>query len=590
MVRIFSLERENLLATLHPWHGTLSSSDVCNMKIDLHFESCKSRTWFSARTETCHVYVTGWAAINSHIVIGQDFAEAFAVGFTGGESFSGQIARINGNFALVVATPDSIFLGVDTVRTIPLLYCMAGNTFVVSDSITPLLRGDNRFDENSLVEFYNAGMVTGPYTLYQGIKSLQAGECVRLDRNTGNIEPHRYYRYLSTYLDRESLGELVERLEEVTRAAFSRMIDSLRGRQVVVPLSGGLDSRLVVTMLKRLGYDHVFCFSYGLRDNWESARSKAVAERLGFRWQMVPYHPAMLRQVFRSDSLRQFVLFSGNGVSVPEWNDWPAMEVLKNERLIEPDAVVVNGNSGDFIAGAHLKYLLDPTWNVDPFNLYSAIISKHLTLWHGLSERPSINSIIRMRIDEALAGPPAKTIEDVACLYELWEWQERQAKFPCNQTRVYEFFGHEWRMPLWDLELMRFWQDVPIPYKMDEFLYRRQLSTFDPFGLFQDDVPGEPWTFVTTPPRQNKEEAERWTRKRVKEAILQTPLLGNGLARFFHHRRLHHYYQSHPAGRCRGYGWRRFVLLEHTKRHEISLQMKDYLKALDIEVPALLKP
>jgi hypothetical protein len=34
---------------------------------------------------------------------------------------------------------------------------------------------------------------------------------------------------------------------------------------------------------------------------------------------------------------------------------------------------------------------------------------------------------------------------------------ERQAKFICSSVRVYEDFGFEWRLPLFDHELMDFW-------------------------------------------------------------------------------------------------------------------------------------
>ena len=32
----------------------------------------------------------------------------------------------------------------------------------------------------------------------------------------------------------------------------------------------------------------------------------------------------------------------------------------------------------------------------------------------------------------------------------------------CNSVRVYEFYGYDWWIPLWDKEFMYFWEKVPL--------------------------------------------------------------------------------------------------------------------------------
>jgi asparagine synthase (glutamine-hydrolysing) len=71
------------------------------------------------------------------------------------------------------------------------------------------------------------------------------------------------------------------------------------------------------------------------------------------------------------------------------------------------------------------------------------------------------------------------SIEDVANLFEYWDWMERQAKFIANNCRLYEFWGYEWRMPFWDREFVDFWRAVPLSQRLKKNIYKD--------GLFEDD-------------------------------------------------------------------------------------------------------
>jgi asparagine synthase (glutamine-hydrolysing) len=53
-------------------------------------------------------------------------------------------------------------------------------------------------------------------------------------------------------------------------------------------------------------------------------------------------------------------------------------------------------------------------------------------------------------------------------LYEFWEWSERQPKATVNNQRLYEFFGYQWALPLWDAEMMDFWAKVPYEEKLNQ--------------------------------------------------------------------------------------------------------------------------
>jgi asparagine synthase (glutamine-hydrolysing) len=55
-----------------------------------------------------------------------------------------------------------------------------------------------------------------------------------------------------------------------------------------------------------------------------------------------------------------------------------------------------------------------------------------------------------------------------------------------NQQRTYDFFGLEWRLPLWDREYCQFWCEPPVEMKLNQALYRKYLRRWDYRGLFTD--------------------------------------------------------------------------------------------------------
>jgi asparagine synthase (glutamine-hydrolysing) len=76
-------------------------------------------------------------------------------------------------------------------------------------------------------------------------------------------------------------------------------------------------------------------------------------------------------------------------------------------------------------------------------------------------------------------------MEEIAAIYEQWEWQERQAKWVVNGQRLYDFMGFKWELPLWDGELTKFWATVPLNQRLKQSLFIDYLDDFNYKGLFK---------------------------------------------------------------------------------------------------------
>ena len=127
---------------------------------------------------------------------------------------------------------------------------------------------------------------------------------------------------------------------------------------IVVPLSE-LDSRLIVLMLKRLGYDNVITFSYGRKDNQESNFSKELAESLGFHWEFIEYTNDKWHDWYSSEEWYEYSLMAGNLSSTPHLQDWPAIKELKEKQLVPDNCLIVPGHTVALTASKNIQGDID---------------------------------------------------------------------------------------------------------------------------------------------------------------------------------------------------------------------------------------
>jgi asparagine synthase (glutamine-hydrolysing) len=399
------------------------------------------------------------------------------------------LIEANGLFAIVKDTGEGLLAVVDRIRSIPLFYAVEDDRIFISDDaywISEQLACD-RYDDISMLEFLSLGCVTGEDTLYPKIKQIKAGNSIFVKEINGRIQvdTERYYRFLRHDYFSEPEEDLQKKWDEVVIRTFDRMIRTLEGRTVVVPLSGGYDSRLVAITLKRLGYENVICFSYGSPSSLESEISCKVAKKLGYQWEFVPYTHNLWNKWYHSEEARSYIRLADGLSSVAFIQDWPAVWEMKKHGVIPKESVFVPGHNLSFISGTRLLTELVNEKVSGLEELVSYIMRKNYVLWdlHRLYNWVGFSTSIdrlRQKMEEriitSIRNLRCNTVEDAANIFEYWYWQESQAKFYSNTVRVYEFWDYEWRMPYWDLEVMTFWERIPLKYRLGRKLRNRYVE------------------------------------------------------------------------------------------------------------------
>jgi len=367
---------------------------------------------------------------------------------------------------------------VDHIRSFPVFYsegCVSND----ARQVLSVLK-DKAIDETAVLEFSMAGFVTGADTLYKNIKCLQPGEYLIYEGKAPALK--RYYQYLPVPVD-APWEENRRMLSVVMDEIILKIIKRADGRPIWVPLSAGLDSRIILCKLHEHGYKNLHTFTYGPRFNFEALHAKRVAQRLNVPWHFIALSSAECRRIFKDKARKDYSDFSDNLKAAPSFREFTALMAVHGSGLIPANAILINGQSGDYITGGHVA----PFWYENSVNtkndLFDVIITKHYSLWNSM-KTPENLAIIKRKIDSLLPPTKAPAPFTQAALEEIWEYDARQVVLVINGQRSYDFLGYDWELPLWERSLCDLFEHVPYDQKKGQALFKDYLRQYNYKGLF----------------------------------------------------------------------------------------------------------
>ena len=418
---------------------------------------------------------------------GEGLLDYFA-GVNGAEAFEARVRGANGGFAVILDTGAEVFAAVDRVRSIPLFFARHGGSLILGDDMCALQSelGGMELDPVAREEFLRVGFTVGPGTLDARIGQIEAGDMVIYNTATGQFLTRTYFCHAHGLFTNAPEEVLIEELDLVTTRWARRLIRSAEGRTLVVPLSGGYDSRSIVCALKREGCAQVVCYSYGAPRCFEHQTARQVAQRLGYPIYVVEYDRRRWETVIGSSEFPAFCNFLFQQSAIPCIQELPACEELARAGVIPADAIIVPGYCGDLLGGSRIPSEVREFRDV---SAHSDRIENHLfrQLFHHLSAPPTpeMRQVMVSRIRAYTSQFPSGDSESFCSVSDDWFTRHRVAKFVVNTVRTHEWFGHEWRLPLWDNELTEWWYRIPLKHRINSRLYHRYLfkCLFEPMGV-----------------------------------------------------------------------------------------------------------
>lgn len=410
---------------------------------------------------------------------------ALATGPLSPATLSRAVASVSGHFAVIAKDRETACAIVDHCRSSPVFFT---NDAVSNDA--HLLRRTRQLDVPDAIGVEDAamaGFVTGGRTLFEGLNQLPAGSLAIWQDGPAKIA--RYRDHMPTTRDTRTESALAEEFLSVLDDAIMRTITAANGRPIWVPLSGGRDSRILLAKFVERGYDNLHAFTYGPPGNDEKRAAQIIAERLGVSWSFLASRPGRMRKFFASADRQDYWNYCDGLSAVPNFQDLLTLREYRRRGALPEDAILVNGQTGDFISGGHIPAKLmasDPTSQT----LFDAILAKHFSLWRSL-KTPDRLAALRERVFTQLGVQPDGRLErdHAIALYEQFEFDERQAKYVINGQRNYEYLGLDWSLPLWDSALVEFWRNIPVEVKFRQKLFAAALAHWNYRDLFRDFDP-----------------------------------------------------------------------------------------------------
>ncbi len=385
------------------------------------------------------------------------------------------IADWNGCWGLVIEHDSGgLFCATDRIRGIPLFYAVGNGHLTVSSTMTELLsRVDNpRIVDASALELLLGGFTLGNQTLVSGINKLKAGEYLELspDQHVSQLRIRSYYRFLPTSDAVTSPESRESELHDRLDAAIAPLTHSSDDRTLLVSLSGGLDSRLVLAILHRQGARNLMTFTYG-SDTFDDVRlAREVTDTLGVPHIRIPYTSQMWQTWIDSPRMRAYWQWAGQCASLPHIQDLPALEAVCKDLRDCPRPLVITGHSGDFLAGSHISFeLTDPETRRTPNQLARIACRWNFNNWATGKNAPAKSLLCKIPEDLDAYRTNQQTT-DADCV-QAWELDNRTSQFIVNNARAYEFMNCDWTLPLFDYGLMDLFANTPLSDRIGQRLY-----------------------------------------------------------------------------------------------------------------------
>lgn len=399
------------------------------------------------------------------------------------EGFITTIKELNGSFSIIIKIKDVVCVASDTTRCFPLFYTFQNDELFISDNIVLIKNKCNihHFDELATLELKASLHSHGKKTLLKNVFQVQSSEYVIIEKNK-IVENDFFFSYATEETFTASYHSLKEQATTVFENAFKRFINSLDNRTVVVPLSGGFDSRLIVAMLKKHHYKNVVCYTYGRKDSFEIENSKKTAKTLGYQWHFIEYNAELIKDYLQTSEFKKYAHFAGKFSSMPNLQEYFAVKYLKENYLIPKDAIFVPGYAGDLLGGSQFTKTIPK--NLKTKELIDLILrSKFSNYKLSYAETNSLKKEIANTLFSIDKNYHQRIPSSV---FENYDISEKIAKYIFNSASFYTFFDYQHRFPFWDKELLAFFKKVPLKFKEMKMLFDDVLveQYFKPYHLY----------------------------------------------------------------------------------------------------------
>jgi len=323
------------------------------------------------------------------------------------------VLRFRGMFAFAIWDKQRgrLFCARDRLGIKPLYYVWNGKTFLFGSEIKALLAHPSvtsSLDENALPEYLALGYLSGPGTMFRGVRKLMPGHTLLLDTKAASPQPQiqQYWDAPAPGTperrsDHDWIAECRQRLEETVRMRL--MSDVPLG----MFLSGGVDSSAIAALMKRMVDGPVKSFSVGYSEQEYSELPYAaeVSRAIG-----TEHHEVVIGSQEFFDALPRLVWHEDEPITWPSSVSLHFVSALASRQV----KVVLTGEGSDELFGGYTRY----RWtrlNLQLLAVYSRLMPSAVR--NGLQNQLASSSLLSASLRRKLGHTFLGCGENIESLY-----------------------------------------------------------------------------------------------------------------------------------------------------------------------------
>ncbi|MCK5758252.1 MAG: hypothetical protein KAH14_04090 [Clostridiales bacterium] len=434
---------------------------------------------------TSGCYVSGYAYVNGCYLEGEELLQYF-LETTDENAFINKVKRLNGIFAVILAKSDILMAAVDRYGVFKLFYHQNGNKLIIGNNTGAIVKSAGLKDINKDAEkdWLYAGFSAKNETLFNGVFSLNASKALFFDSDNSKLRVENYHEFLLKPSEKP-YSDLYEQLGEVFNKSSKRFISSLNGKKVLIPLSGGVDSRFGALMLYKAGYKNVLCFTYGNKNSKEGRIAYETSNIYGFEHIFIPYRARDWRRLFKDKKNLDYIEFASQYKAVPHFSDLFAAEYI-SKNFDKDECIIVPGHVGSIAEG-----ILDNGEYFASERLTRLLIKKYFYFYGEKCDGST--GYLKDRLSGYFGNELPVNAEKAHDLFDSAAYDTYRSNHLFMALKPYEFYGFQWRLPLMDAEIVEFFEEVSLDYKT-----KKKILLSDFVALAYKNDPGyfkEPKSF-----------------------------------------------------------------------------------------------
>lgn len=331
-------------------------------------------------------------------------------------------ARLRGMFAVAVwdAPRGRLTLARDRLGIKPLFYAETADGILFGSEIKAILAAGHRreLDRQALHHYLTLDYVPGPWTMFAGIRKLPAGHVLTWDAGSPvrsrALGLRRYWSLPPQWPEgrRAPDGDIPRGRADLAAALRARLEDAVEAAMVSdVPvgafLSGGLDSSVVVALMRRVAGRPVATFSVGFNEASydELPWARRVAAHCG-----TEHHETVVTPDVEGIAHRLVEAFDEPFADSSAIGSW-----VVAEQAARHARVVLSGDGGDEAFGGYVIYRADRLAGM--YRALPAVLGRRLLPW--LAERLPASER-KMSLDLKLRRFTAGAASDPLAAHLAW--------------------------------------------------------------------------------------------------------------------------------------------------------------------------